>query len=309
MSILPLGVNFDTVGTDPEGLTYGPSEQPYPERYVVTPGYLKTLGIGVVRGRGFADADDENAPLVAMVSETAARNWWPHQDPVGKHIRVPGFDHGPLPWRTVVGVVKDVKQSGLDAPHTMQIYLPHAQYRNGYLTLVVRAKQDPVNLVSQVRQQVQNVDPDQAVSNIASMDQVLSNSIASRRFTAVLLGTLAAVGLLLASTGVYGILSYGVAQRTREIGIRIALGAAQRDVLSLIVGQGLKLLLLGVGTGMVAAFALTRLMSGLLFGVSAGDPMTFSSIALFLGAVALVACYLPARQATRVDPMVALRHE
>jgi putative ABC transport system permease protein len=309
VSILPLGADFDTVGIDPEGLTYGPGEQPYPERYVVTPDYLKTLAIGIVRGRGFSDADDENAPLVAVVSETAAQSWWPNRDPIGRRIRVPGFEKGTPPWRTVVGVVRDVKQSGLDAPRTMQVYLAHPQYSNGYLTLVVRTKQDPLNLVAQVRQQVQNVDPDQAVSNIASMDQVLSNSVASRRFTAVLLGILAAIGLLLASVGVYGILSYGVSQRTREIGIRMALGAAQRDVLSLIVGQGLKLLMLGLGAGMLAALVLTRLMSGLLFGVSASDPVTFSSIALFLGAVALVACYLPARQAARVDPMVALRHE
>jgi putative ABC transport system permease protein len=309
VSVLPLGGNFDTAGVEPEGLAFRPGEMPYPERYIATPGYLHALGIRLVRGRLLAEADDENAPLVVLVSETAAQRWWPNQNPIGRHIKVPGFDSGPRPGRMVVGVVQDVKQAGLDAPHTMQVYIPHAQYRNGYMTLVVRTKSDPLGLAGEVRQQVRQVDPDQAVSNISTMDQVLSNSVASRRFTTVLLGTLAGLGLLLASVGVYGILSYGVAQRTREIGIRMALGAAPTDVLSLFLGQGMKLALAGVAAGMLAALALTRLMKGLLFGVSASDPATFAGIALFLGGVALLACFLPARAATRVDPIVALRTE
>jgi putative ABC transport system permease protein len=309
VNVLPLGTNFDTAGTEPEGFVHGPGETPYPERYIVTPGYLAAVGIRLVRGRLLTEADQENTPLVVLVSNTAAERWWPHQDPIGRRIKVPGLDYQPQPWRTVVGVVQDVKQVGLDAPHTMQIYLPHAQYRNGYLTLVVRTKSDPLSLAAEVRRQVTQVDPEQAVSNIASMDQVLSDSIASRRFSATLLGTLAGLGLLLASVGVYGVISYGVSQRTREIGIRMALGAARRDVLSLVVGQGMSLLLVGVGVGAISSLLLTPVLSGLLFGVSPRDPVAFAGSAVFLAAVALLACYVPARRASRIDPMVALRYE
>src|ERR1700677_154610 len=309
VNVLPLGTNFDTAGTEPEGFVHGPGETPYPERYIVTPGYLAAVGIRLVRGRLFSDADRESAPLVVLISDTAAERWWPNQDPIGRRIKVPGFDVGAQPWRTVVGVVRDVKQAGLDAPQTMQIYLPHAQYRNGYLTLVVRTKSDPMSLAAEVRRQVMQVDPEQAVSNIATMDQVLSDSIVSRRFSATLLGLLAGLGLLLAAIGVYGVISYGVSQRTREIGIRIALGAKRKDVLSLVVAQGMKLLLLGVGAGIVSALLLTPALSSLLFGVSPSDPVTFAGSAIFLAAVALFACYIPARRAAKVDPMVALRSE
>ena len=309
VNVLPLGTNFDSAGTEPEGFVFDPGQMPYPERYVVTPGYLRALGIRLLRGRLFSESDNESAPLVALVSSTAAQRWWPNEDPIGRHVKVPGFDYSPQPWRTVVGVVQDVKQAALDAPATRQIYLPHAQYRIGYLTLVVRTKSDPLNLAEEVRQQVMKSDLQQAVSNIASMDQVLSDSIASRRFTAALLGTLAVLGLLLASVGVYGVISYGVSQRTREIGIRMALGARQNDVLSLVVGQGMKLLLLGVGAGTFSALVLTPVMSGLLFGVRPSDPVTFAGSAIFLGLVAMLACYIPARRAAQVDPMVALRYE
>jgi putative ABC transport system permease protein len=309
VSILPLGGDFDTAGTQPEGLTFGPGQMPYPERYIVTPGYLSALRIALVRGRLLSEADDENAPLVVLISETAAERWWPNEDPIGRRVKVPGFDSGPQPWRTVVGVVKDVKQAGLNAPHTTQIYLPHAQYSNGFLTLVVRTQQDPLSVAAEVRQQVHEIDPDQAVSNIASMDEVISDSVAANKFSAALLGSLAGLGLLLASIGVYGVLSYGVSQKTREIGIRMALGAVQKDVVALVVGQGMLLLLAGVGAGVVAALFLTRLMSGLLFDVSASDPVTFGGIIVVLAGVALVACYVPARRAAQVDPMVALRHE
>jgi putative ABC transport system permease protein len=267
------------------------------------------VGIRLVRGRLLTEADQQNAPLVVLISNTAAERWWPHQDPIGRRVKVPGFDYQPQPWRTVVGIVQDVKQAGLDAPPTMQIYLPHAQYRTGYLTLVVRTKSDPLALAAEVRRQVTEVDPEQAVSNIATLDQVLFDSIASRRFSATLLGTLAGLGLLLASVGVYGVISYGVSQRTREIGIRMALGAARGDVLSLVVGEGMKLLLLGVGAGAISSLLLTPVLSGLLFGVSPRDPVAFAASAVFLAAVALLACYVPARRASRIDPMVALRYE
>jgi putative ABC transport system permease protein len=309
VNVLPLGANFDTAGTEPEGFVFGPGEMPYPERYVVTPGYLTAVGIRLIRGRLLTDADKQSAPLVALVSRTAAQRWWPNQDPIGRHVKVPGFDYSPQPGRTVVGVVRDVKQSGLDAPPTMQIYLPHAQYAIGYLTLVVRTESDPMSLAVAVRQQVMKVDPNQAVSNIATMDQVLSDSIASRRFAAALLAALAGLGLLLASVGVFGVISYGVSQRTREIGIRMALGAARRDVLSLVVLQGMKLLVIGIVAGTVSALLLAPVLSSLLFGVGPGDPVAFAGSAVFLMLVALLACYVPARRAAKVDPMVALRYE
>jgi putative ABC transport system permease protein len=309
VNVLPLGSNFDSAGTEPEGFIHAPGQLPYPERYIVTPGYLRALGIRLTRGRIFTEADNEGAPLVAMVSSTAAQRWWPNQDPIGRHIRVPGFDPSPQPWRTIVGVVEDVKQAALEAPATMQVYLPHAQYRIGYLTLVVRTKSDPLSLADEVRRQVMKEDPEQAVSNIASMDQVLSVSIASRRFSAALLGTLAVLGLLLASVGVYGVISYGVSRRVREIGIRMALGARQGDVLALVVGQGMKLLLVGVATGTFLALLLTPVMSNLLFGVKPDDPITFAGSAAFLALIGVLACYIPARRATNVDPVVALRSE
>ncbi len=309
VSVLPLGGNFDTAGTEPEGFAHDPGKMPYPERYVVTPSYLRALRIRLVRGRAFTEADDETAPLVVLVSTTAAQRWWPNQDPIGHRVKVPGFDNSPQPWRTVVGVVQDVKQASLDAPNTMQIYLPHAQYRVGYLTLVVRTQSDPLNLADEVRRQVRRADPQQAVTNIASMDQVLSDSVASRRFSAALLGSLALLGLLLASVGVYGVISYGVSQRTREIGIRVALGARRIDVVTLVVSQGMKLLLLGVGMGALSALLLTPLMSSLLFGVRPSDPVTFAGSAAFVALVAVLACYIPARRAVSVDPIVALRSE
>jgi putative ABC transport system permease protein len=309
VNVLPLGTNFDTAGTEPEGFVYKRGEMPFPERYIVTPGYLVAVGIRLVRGRLLTDEDQEGAPLAVLVSTTAAERWWPNQDPIGRHVKVPGFDVSPQPWRTVVGVVQDVKQAGLDAPHTMQIYLPHAQYRVGDLTLVVRAKSNPLDLAPLVQGQVRELDPDQGVSNVATMDQVMSDSVASRRFSTTLLGALAGLGLLLASVGVYGVISYGVSQRTREIGIRMALGARRKDVLSLVVAQGMKLLLLGVAAGAVAAFVLTPVMSSLLFGISPTDPVTFAGSVIFLALVALLACYIPARRAAKVEPMVALRYE
>jgi len=310
VQVLPLGNDFDTVEARVEGQVYGPGEEPSPERYIVTPDYLRAMQIGLVRGRRLSEADDANTPLVVMVSETAAERWWPHQDAIGKRLRVSGnSDEQGEQLRTVVGVVKDVKQSGLDAPRTMQVYIPHAQYMNGSMVLVVRAGSDPLSYAAEVRRQVSAMDKDLAVSEIASMEQVLSGSMAARRFSTVLLGAFAGLGLLLASVGVYGILSYSVAQRIPEIGIRMALGAAQKDVLALIVGQGLKLGLLGVAAGAVTAFGLTRFMSSLLFEVSAADPATFFCVALLLGMVAFLASYIPARRAAKVDPIVALRYE
>jgi putative ABC transport system permease protein len=310
VSILPLGGDFDTVGIEVEGTAYAPEEQPYPERYIVMPDYFKAMQISLTRGRFLAESDDETAPLVAMVSDTAAERWWPNQDPVGKRIRLPGFvPEMAKSWRTVVGVVHDVKQAGLDAPHTMQIYLPHAQTRNGFMTLVVRTASAPSNYINEVRQQISVMDKDLAVSDISSMEEVQSASVDGRRFTTVLMAVFGGLGLLLAMVGVYGILSYMVAQRTAEMGIRMALGAEPNDLLLLVVEQGIKLAVRGTFAGVLGALVLTRLLSRLLFEVSPFDPATFAGVVVLLGAVSLVAIYIPARRAAGVDPMVALRYE
>jgi putative ABC transport system permease protein len=310
VSILPLGGDFDTVGIAVEGTTYSPGEEPYPVRYMITPDYFKVMQINLVRGRTLLESDNENSPLVVVVSQTAAEHWWPRQDPIGKRIRLPGFVPEMInSWRTVAGVVEDVKQAGLDAPHTMQIYLPQSQTRNGAMTLVVRTESDPLHSIRDVRSQIVALDKELAVSDVSSMDDVLSASVAGRRFTTVLLSLFGGLGLLLASVGVYGILSYMVAQRTSEIGIRMALGAARKDVLSLVVGQGLRLAVAGLAAGLAGALALTRLMSRLLYETSPSDPATFLGVIFLLGLVSLVAIYVPARRASNVDPMVALRDE
>jgi putative ABC transport system permease protein len=310
VQVLPLSNDFDTVVARVEGQVYSPGTEPSPERCVVTPGYLQTMQISLVSGRSFSEADNANAPLVVMVSETAAERWWPHQDAVGKRLQVSGNSLAQsVLWRTVVGVVKDVKQSGLDAPRTLQVYVPHAQYMNDSMVLVVRTATDPLSRAKEVRQQISALDGELAVSDVASMEQVLSGSIASRRFSTILLGAFAWLGLVLASIGVYGVISYSVAQRTREIGIRIALGATRTDVFALIVGQGLRLFFLGLAAGALAALGLMRLMSSLLFGISGVDPATFFGVALLLGVVAALASYIPARRVAKVDPVVALHCE
>jgi putative ABC transport system permease protein len=206
----------------------------------------------------------------------------------------------------VVGIVADVKQYGLDRPGTMALYVPTTQLPASAVTLVVRTRTAPASMLSSVRREILSIDNEQAVSNIATMDQVVSDSIALRRFTMILLGIFAALALLLAAIGIYGVLAQSVAQRTHEIGIRMALGGQMRDVLKLIIGHGMTLTVIGVSAGLAGAFGLTRLIANLLFGVAANDPGTFIGIALLLTGVAFLACYLPARRAAKLDPMIAL---
>ncbi|HYG10021.1 MAG TPA: ABC transporter permease [Pyrinomonadaceae bacterium] len=311
---IPLVRQGDSIGFSIEGRpdpAPGQGKRPTVVTRVTSPHYFQTMGIQLLQGRGFVEQDRVDAPAVAVINETMARRFWPDQDPIGKRI-TPGSPDSPDPddWITIVGIARDVRQFELVADPKPQMYLTYAQA--GFFAprhLVVSTNVEPLGLASMVRKAVWEIDKDQPVSNIRTMEEVLSESIARQRFSMLLLGIFAAVALVLAAVGIYGVMSYSVAQRTREIGIRMALGARRSDVLKLTVGGGLKLVLIGVAIGLGAAFILTRVMSSLLFGVSATDPTTFIIISLVLIGVAVLASYIPARRATRVDPMVALRYE
>jgi putative ABC transport system permease protein len=308
-SLLPLGGSEYNLSFGIQGRpTLPPGEGQSVNFYSVSAGYFKAMGIRLLRGRLFTERDSRDSQRVAIINETMAKKIFPDDDPIGKRITVdPGNKN--LDWFEIVGIVGDVKHAGIDRGTTLQTYEPYTQRTFSYMTLVVRAEGDPASLTAAIRSEVLKLDKEQPVSDVRTLDQIYSASIAQRRFSALLLGVFAAVALALAAVGVYGVLSYAVTQRTHEIGIRMALGAARRDVLRLVIGRGMLLTLIGVAAGLGAAFALTRLMSTLLFEVSPTDPLTFSSIGLLLGAVALLACWIPSRRATKVDPLMALKHE
>jgi len=264
------------------------------------------MGIPLVRGRLFNEQDKKDSPRVAVINEEMAKKYFPDEDPLGKQISV---SVGTEAYREIVGIVGDVKQYGLAQPTTLQTYEPYVQVPFSSMTLVVRSDGNLAPLGPAIRSAVLSLDKEQPVSRMRPLEQIVSESVAKQRFSMLLLGVFASVALILAAVGLYGVMSYSVTQRTHEIGIRAALGAQQRDVLKLVVGQGMILALSGVGIGLVASFALTRLMTLLLFGVSATDPVTFVLIPVVLTGVALAACFVPALRATRVDPMIALRYE
>jgi putative ABC transport system permease protein len=307
---LPLYRQGNSIGIGIEGQ---PAPPPGQERIIVTrivsPGYLDTMGIPLLRGRQLTEQDTENSPNVVIISETMARRYWPGEEAVGKRIAI-GRIKKPEDWIQVIGVAKDVRQFELTADPKPQMYLTYRQA--GFFDaqdLVVKTDVEPSSLAATVRKAVWEIDKDQPVSNIRTMKEILADSIARQRFSMLLLAIFAAVALVLAGVGIYGVMSYSVAQRTREIGIRMALGAQTGAVLKLAVGYGMKLVLAGLVIGLIAAFALTRVMATLLFGVTATDPATFTLISLLLIAVAALASYVPARRATRVNPIIALRYE
>ena len=307
---LPLYRQGNSISVRIEGR---PDPPPGQEQIVVTrivsPRYFDTMTIPLLSGRNLTDQDISTSPNVAVISEAMARRFWPNEDPIGKRF-AGGRVRSDEDWINVIGVVKDVRQFELTAEPRPQIYISYRQA--GFFAprdLVVKTDVDPSSMAATVRKAVWEIDKDQPVSDIRTMEEILAESIARQRFSMLLLAIFAGLALVLAGVGIYGVMSYSVAQRTHEIGIRMALGAQTGAVLKLAVGQGMKLVIAGIVIGLIAAFALTRLMSTLLFGVTATDPTTFTLISLLLVAVAAVASYIPARRATKVDPIIALRYE
>ena len=305
---LPLIPGDSTRSIQVEGHSYSPaapSESVAPNYSVITPDFLSVLRIPLLEGRNVSEADNAGSPAVFMINHAMARTFWPGQDAVGKRLRF-GPDQK---WGEVVGVVGDVRQHQLGEPPAPMMYAPYAQDPFPFMDIAVRSASEPASLASSVARAVQSVDKDEAVYNVRTLEEVVSRSVSSRRFNTLLLGLFASLALVLTAIGIFGVISFAVTQRTHEIGVRMALGAERHDVLGLVVRQGLLLALAGVAIGLVAAWGLTRLMVRLLYGVRPTDPATFVLVSLLLTGVALLASYLPARRATRVDPMVALRYE
>jgi len=304
---LPLSQAFAWTPITVEGRTPLPGEKFLnADERLVSGRYFDAMGIPLRRGRFFNEQDDATRPIVVIVDEYMAEQLWPGQDPIGKRIHIVEFPSKD-PWQTVVGVVGRVKQDSLDSDPRIAFYLPHTQFPTRAMTVAFRGGTDPAAMVSAVRNTLRNLDPDLPMYYVRTMEQRLGESLARRRFSMLLLGVFASVALALATIGIYGVMAYLVNQGIREIGIRMALGATQRNILSLVVRQGMALALSGVTIGLAAAFLLTRLIRSLLFGVQATDPLTFAGIALLLVLIALLASYIPAQRAARIDPLISLR--
>jgi putative ABC transport system permease protein len=273
--------------------------------------YFKALGIPLVEGRAFSDTDDRSAIPVALINQSFARRFFPSQNPVGQHLRFESTS----PWITIVGVVGDVRGFGLDKEAKSEIYLPYQQQSFlpfnplPQMYLVVRTSGDPNSIAPLALAAVRDIDKDLPRPQVRTMETLLAASIAERRSNMILLGVFAIIALILTAVGIYGVISYSVTQRTQEIGIRMALGAQSRDVITLVMRNGMRLVLLGIAIGLAGALVLTRWMAALLFGISTTDATTFLLTALLLAGIALLACWVPARRATKVDPLVALKYE
>jgi putative ABC transport system permease protein len=269
------------------------------------------MRIPLIQGRSFTEQDKASTTPVAIISEAAARHFFPHQNPLGQRIRVYAF-RVESPWHTIVGVVGNVRQFVFDREERAAVYLPHAQLAQSWwpwMTLAVRTSGDPLAVVPVVRKQIHGIDPDLPLYSINTMERQIIEHISPISVSATWMAGLGLLALALAAVGVYGVMAYAVSQRTNEIGIRIALGARTIDVMRLVLGQEGKLVMAGVAIGLIAAFAMGRALAGLLYGVNATDPMTFVMVAVGLVVVGLLACWIPARRAAKVDPMVALRYE
>ncbi len=283
-----------------------PSEIPSINYYAVSPDYLQTMGIPLKRGRLFTSADRQGAERVIIVSETFASRFFPNEDAIGKRIHV---TRGPQTWRQIVGIVGDTKQSGLDKTSPAQVYEPLAQMPSSFMTFVVKTTNNPTALAHSIEQRIQRVDSEQPVTEMRPLQQILDKSIASSRAGMVLLGIFGGLALLMAATGLYAVMAYSVSQRTREIGLRMALGAARGRVLRLVIGHGMLLTTVGLVLGLAGSVALTRLLHSFLYQTSPTDPVIFVVISLALACTAVLACFIPAWRASKVEPVIALRHE
>ena len=275
----------------------------------VTPGYFKALGLKLVRGRLFTDQDRDGSAKVAILTQAAARKFFPNEDPIGKRIVLGWRNNGEAKGGEVIGIVGDFKQSTLDREADPQLFLPYDQAPLGILSVVVRSTADLSAVAAAARAQVREVDPDLPLYELRTLEDLVSASVAQPRFYMLLLGGFAAVALMLAAIGMYGVIAYAVSQRRQEIGVRMALGATRDRVVRMVLGQGLILAFVGAGTGLLGAFLATRGLRSLLFAVSASDPVTYTGVALTLVLVAAFASYLPARRAARTEPQLALRGE
>jgi putative ABC transport system permease protein len=305
---LPLGGSFWGRSLTVEGFpVLSVGQAPMIQHTVVTPGYFQTMGIPLLYGRDFTDADAKGAQLVTIIDERLAHKYWPNEIPLGKRVRF-GPPEDNEPWHTVIGVVRAVRHQRMQEDTAESVYLPYLQIPINGMAVVVRTSSDPTNLVPAFRSAVAGLDPDIPVNEVSPMDKVIAESIWQPRLYAALFAVFAAGALILAVIGIYGVMAYLVVTRTHEIGVRMALGATARDMFKFIVGRGMKLTVIGVVLGVGVAYGLTRLMRGLLFNTSTTDPLVFILISLLLMLVAFLACYIPARRATKVDPLVALRY-
>ena len=278
------------------------------DRRMISPDYFEALGIPILKGRGFTERDDQTSPGVVIVSEGWARRFLPNEDPIDKRVKLGGRD-STRPWLSIAGIAGDVRDTTLETDARPCLYMPYPQFPSSSMALVVRAATDPTQLISAIRDEVWAVDKDQPITDVTTLGQQVADSVLPRRFNAMLLTLFAGLAFVLAIVGIFGLVAYSVTQRTQEIGVRFALGAQASDVIKLVVGDGMKLVLGGVALGLAGSLALTRVMTSLLYGVSATDPLIFAGVSLALLAAALVASYIPARRAATVDPMMALRSE
>ncbi len=310
ISVLPLIGTNNRTSFNIKSRPYPETQEPLAEFRAVTPNYFRAMGIPILKGNAFTERDVKGKTGAIIINDTMARHYWPDEDPLGQVIVVGAAvsENEPEEWQ-IVGVVGDLKHFSLDSEAVPEMYLPHAQQPWTGMTVVARSSMDPLQLTAAMRSQVLSLDRDQPISDVRTMNEVVARSIAQQRFYMLLLALFAVMALVLAAVGIFGVMSYSVSERTREIGIRMALGAQTRDVLRYVVGQGMMLTLAGVVIGLVGSFLLTRFMTRMLYEVDAFDPVTFAVISLLLSLVALLACYVPARRATKVDPMVALRYE
>src|SRR4029079_10847870 len=308
-SVIPLPLSGDmfSISFETEGRPEAKGNQPSADFFAISDDYFKTLGVPLIKGRQFNQRDGAKAPGVVIVNQAFVKKFFPNEDPVGKRIK-PGISTSDAEpgWREIIGIVGDVRNRNLSSDLRAGYFVPQAQVPFNQMTMVVRTANDPHALIASVQNEVHAMDKEVPVFNVKTMEEYISNTVAAPRFNATLLMIFALVALILTIVGLYGVMSYSLAQRTNEIGIRMALGAQTRDVVVMIVSQGFKLVLLGLGIGLLGAFALTRVITSLLFGVTAKDPITFASVAVLLALVAQLACYIPARRATRLDPLQAL---